>query len=72
MSDDMERIKAQAMLDSKCDYWNDGSDDCATCRTPMKGDCWNRMCLDLVERTEKALVTTYEKVGLDSGGSNGR
>lgn len=49
------KLKKEAMLYSKCDYWNDGSDDCDTCRTPMKGDCWNRMCLDLLERLEEVL-----------------
>lgn len=58
----LEDVKKHAMIDSKCDYWNDGSDNCDTCRTPMKGDCWNRMCLDLVERTEKIMADMYERV----------
>lgn len=59
----IEEIKAHAMIDSKCDYWNDGSEDCDTCRTPMRGDCWNRMCLDLIELVERAMSKTYEKIG---------
>lgn len=55
------------MIDSKCDYWNNSSEDCDVCKTPMRGDCWNRMCLDLVERTEKAMAAAYEKVGLGHG-----
>jgi hypothetical protein len=62
--DTVEKIKAQAMIDSKCDYWNGGNDNCDVCGTPMRGDCWNRMCLDLVERMEKAMADTYERVGI--------
>lgn len=58
----VEDIKKIAMIAGKCDYWNDGSEDCDTCRTPMRGDCWNRMCLDLVERTEKAVTEAYGRL----------
>lgn len=63
----VEDIKKHAMIDSKCDYWNNSSEDCDVCKTPMRGDCWNRMCLDLVERTERAMAAAYEKVGLGHG-----
>ena len=53
--DDMATLRKVAMTYSKCDYWNDGSDDCKTCRAPMKGYCWNRMCLDLLDRYDRAV-----------------